>query len=208
MMTANLSRAGTLQVEVHDHEGKPLNNVVVTITDELLHATANSHKSSVAGTYVMDQMNLQFVPQVLVVPVNASVKFPNSDSVSHQVYSFSKAKAFQFPLYKGQKHPPITFDQPGLVVLGCNIHDNMIGYIYVTDAQWFGKTNEHGLFTIDDVDPGKLQVSIWSPIIADDATSLSKTIVVSDAGTHVYFKLGKSLRSRPEPRPRNPDWDY
>ena len=74
------------------------------------------------------------------VGVGTRVEFPNNDSVSHQVYSFSPAKRFQLPLYKGEIHPPVTFDQPGLVVLGCNIHDSMVGYIYVTDAPYFGTT--------------------------------------------------------------------
>src|SRR5207248_5774076 len=72
---------------------------------------------------VMDQKNLAFTPRVLVVAAGTPVEFPNNDSVSHQVYSFSAAKRFQLPLYKGEVHPPITFDRPWLVVLGCNIHD-------------------------------------------------------------------------------------
>ena len=74
------------------------------------------------------------------------MEFPNNDTVSHQVYSFSAAKRFQLPLYKGEVHPPVTFDRPGLVVLGCNIHDVMVGYIYVTDAPYFGKTDREGGF--------------------------------------------------------------
>jgi plastocyanin len=208
MMMANLSHAGALQVLVHDRDGKPLSNVVVIIDDEHEHPADKSRHGAASQPYVMDQINLQFVPQVLVVPVNASVNFPNSDTVSHQVYSFSKAKTFQLPLYKGMKHPPVTFDKPGLVVLGCNIHDQMIGYIYVTGASWFGQTNQQGSLIIDNIDDGKKEVSIWSPVIADNVKSLSRTVVVSAAETRVDFRLSKSLRSSPEPRPRNPDWDY
>ena len=74
----------------------------------------------------MDQVNLAFVPDVLVIPVHSTVQFPNSDAVSHQVYSFSSARQFQLPLYRGKPYPPVQFDQPGVVTLGCNIHDNML----------------------------------------------------------------------------------
>ena len=81
---------------------------------------------------IMDQVNLAFVPDVLVIPVHSSVQFPNSDAISHQVYSFSSARQFQLPLYRGKPYPPVVFDQPGVVTLGCNIHDNMLAYIVVT----------------------------------------------------------------------------
>ena len=81
---------------------------------------------------IMDQVNLAFVPDVLVIPVHSTVQFPNSDAISHQVYSFSSARQFQLPLYRGKPYPPVTFDQPGVVTLGCNIHDNMLAYIVVT----------------------------------------------------------------------------
>ena len=89
----------------------------------------------------MDQVNLAFVPDVLVIPVHSTVQFPNSDAISHQVYSFSSARSFQLPLYRGKPYPPVTFDQPGIVTLGCNIHDNMSSYIVVTAAPFFGRTD-------------------------------------------------------------------
>jgi len=70
--------------------------------------------------------------------------FPNSDQIQHQVYSFSAPKTFKLSLYAGHKYPPVIFDRPGLVTLGCNIHDGMIGYIYVTDSPFFGRSDDAG----------------------------------------------------------------
>jgi hypothetical protein len=64
--------------------------------------------------------------------------------VSHQVYSFSPARRFQLPLYKGEAHSPVAFDTAGLVVLGCNIHDDMVGYIFVADSPYFARTDADG----------------------------------------------------------------
>ena len=77
----------------------------------------------------MDQVDRAFVPDLLVIPVGSTVEFPNSDSVSHQIYSFSPTKRFQLPLYRGKPYPPVQFDQAGIVTLGCNIHDDMLAYI-------------------------------------------------------------------------------
>jgi plastocyanin len=112
------------------------------------------------ATAIMDQQNLAFVPRVLVVAVGGNVEFPNSDSVSHEVYSFSPAKRFQLPLYKGALHPPVTFDKPGLVVLGCNIHDQMAGYIYVTEAPFYGKTDAQGALHLTNMPTGDYLVTL------------------------------------------------
>jgi plastocyanin len=158
---------------------------------------------------IMDQLHMAFVPQVLVVAVGSDVTFPNNDTVSHQVYSFSAAKRFQLPLYKGAPHPPVNFDQPGLVVLGCNIHDQMVGYIYVTDAPYFGETDAQGTLRWSNLPPGRYSVTFWSPYIADAATSLVRSVQVSEgAAASADLQLTRELRASPQPRPRRADWAY
>ncbi len=94
----------------------------------------------------MDQVDRQFSPYVLAVHTGTRVLFVNNDSVAHQVYSFSPAKRFELALYHGKPREPVVFDQPGIVTVGCNIHDNMVGYLYVTDAPWFGTTGNDGVW--------------------------------------------------------------
>jgi len=199
---AGWCHAGALQVQVNDRDGRPVEGAIVTISDRRTGDSVDSRK------WIMDQINLRFEPQVLVVPSHATVQFPNSDKVSHQVYSFSRPKSFQLPLYKGSTHPPITFDTPGLVVLGCNIHDEMIGYIYVTSAHWFGQTDKAGTFAIVDNNADAVTVTVWSPYIADAEKTLTREVKITGSTTLIKFALTKSLRNAPEPRPRNPDWDY
>ena len=97
----------------------------------------------------MDQVDRAFAPDLLVIPVGSTVEFPNSDSVSHQIYSFSPAKRFQLPLYRGKPYPPVHFDQAGVVTLGCNIHDEMLAYVLVTDAPYFGRTEAGGTWSVE-----------------------------------------------------------
>ncbi len=157
----------------------------------------------------MDQRNLAFVPLVLVVGTGARVEFPNNDTVSHQVYSFSAAKRFQLPLYKGEFHPPVVFDRPGLVVLGCNIHESMVGYIYVTDAPHFGTTAADGTLELKNIPTGEYRIVLWSPFIADPPASLTRTVHLDGiAPAEARVQLSSALRVQPEPRPRRRDWEY
>ena len=76
---------------------------------------------------VIDQRDKVFVPVVTVIQTGTEVSFPNSDSVSHHVYSFAQPNTFELPLYKGKRSPTVQFDHAGVVTLGCNIHDSMVG---------------------------------------------------------------------------------
>ncbi len=114
----------------------------------------------------MDQQHKMFVPGVLAVRVNTMVSFPNGDNIRHQVYSFSPAKRFELRLYHGMTAQPVLFDQVGQVVLGCNIHDSMVGYIYVVDTEYFSVSNETGSAHIKAVPAGKYSLQIQHPKLA------------------------------------------
>jgi hypothetical protein len=154
----------------------------------------------------MDQINRAFAPDLLVIPVGSTVAFPNSDSVSHQIYSFSPAKRFQLPLYRGKRYPPVAFDQPGVVTMGCNIHDEMLAYIVITDAAFFGRTGAAGSWSAD-VPGGSYRIFIWHPRIRDDAKDLTGEITVSEPnGGALTLHLTKQLKPAPlEGRPHS--WD-
>jgi plastocyanin len=197
------SAAAEISVTVVDRDGRGIEDAVVTATP------AGSKAVAAARSAVMDQRDRAFVPRVLAVSVGSRVEFPNNDSVSHQVYSFSPAKRFQLALYKGETHPPVTFDQAGLVVLGCNIHDSMVGYIYVTPAPYFGTTDASGTLKLKDLPKDDYQIVVWSPYIADPPASLSRSVPVEVGGAaSERIELTLPLRARPEPRPRRRDWDY
>ena len=132
LLTPLAASAAVLVINVQTADGLPLAGAVVTVRP--LDGPPR-HASPLHA--VMDQVNRAFAPDLLVIPVGSTVEFPNSDATSHQIYSFSPAKRFQLPLYRGKPYPPTHFDQAGLVTLGCNIHDEMLAYLVVTDAPWF-----------------------------------------------------------------------
>ncbi|MEM5499336.1 methylamine utilization protein [Paraglaciecola mesophila] len=126
-----------IQFKIVDQIGNPIANAVVSASGE--------PTDDIANIPVMDQINSQFSPHVLVVQKNQSVRFPNSDDIRHHIYSFSQPKPFEIRLYKGEDSTPIRFDKSGVVVLGCNIHDQMLGYIYIAENEITAVTDQNGL---------------------------------------------------------------
>jgi hypothetical protein len=131
------------------------------------------------------------VPYVEPVFVGWNVRFPNSDNIRHQVYSFSPAKRFELPLYGGQDAESVLFDQPGVVVLGCNIHDWMVAYVYVSKTPYFAKTEATGTATIEDLPPGDYTARVWHPGMERGEETTARLITVSaDAPVRVEWDLG------------------
>ena len=150
-------RAAEISGRVVDPQGNPLREAVVFI-DQLASGAAPPVKGRTA---TMDQVHRQFVPHILPVAVGTLVSFPNHDQIHHHVYSFSSAKTFEIPLYKGEQAAPVVFDQPGAVKLGCNIHDWMSGVILVVPTPYFTTTGADGSFTLRDLPAGPLVVVAW-----------------------------------------------
>jgi plastocyanin len=118
-----------------------------------------------SDTASIDQLDKHFVPRVSVLRTGTTVSFPNSDHIRHQVYSFSAAKVFTLKLYAGSPSAPITFDKPGLVVLGCNIHDRMLAFVGVVDTPYFAKADASGSAVVN-VPAGRYRLRVWHPALS------------------------------------------
>lgn len=160
--------AAALSVAVTDQAGKPLEGAVVTVS------VAGSPKVSPASAVAeMAQLKRQFSPRTLVVQTGTSVLFPNLDTVRHHVYSFSPVKPFELKLYAGTPSAPVLFDKAGVVVLGCNIHDRMTGWIVVVDTPYFAKTDATGQAKIE-VPDGEHLVRVSHPQQADGSAAFER----------------------------------
>jgi hypothetical protein len=111
----------------------------------------------------MAQRDLNFAPGTLIVARGSTVAFPNLDRVRHSIYSFSSPARFEIDLYGRDQTRTHTFRTTGSVSLGCNIHDNMRGYIRVTDTPFAGKTDRNGYVTIDAMPTGNARITVWHP---------------------------------------------
>lgn len=187
LVPASLS-AATVDITVRSADGKPLAGAVVLI-DTPKKPVGPIHFSW--GTE-MAQRNIAFDPHVLIVPVGSTVTFPNRDKVRHHVYSFSKVKSFNLKLYGHEQIPSVLFDKPGVVSLGCNIHDTMSGFILVVDTPFAMQTDANGHVFITGVPPGGATIRLWHPSIRAPGNMLEQAVTVGPAG----FAMAYSVRGK------------
>ena len=91
------------------------------------------------------------------------MSLPNNDAVPHSVYSFSPAKSFEFEVYVGASPQVLTLDKAGVIKLGCNIHDWMVGYIVVVDTPFAQRSDSRGAVTFTAVPEGDYELRVWHP---------------------------------------------
>jgi hypothetical protein len=154
LLAPRLATAATLVVELRDARGVPIPGAVTWAIPE------GRRLPPPARVAVMDQRNRTFVPHVLTIQTGTAVTFPNSDNVRHQVYSFAAAKKFQLPLYEGTPAAPVVFDKPGVVSLGCNIHDRMSAFIVVVDTPYFASLGPERA-ELSELPDGRYEVHVW-----------------------------------------------
>lgn len=189
-----LANAAPLQIQMHDQNGKSLADAVVTLQGPV-GLPVGALKAD------MDQRSQQFAPHVLAVHTGTPIKFPNSDNIRHQVYSFSPAKRFELRLYEGTPSDPVLFDKPGVVVLGCNIHDWMLGYVYVTDDPRFGVTDAQGQLTLD-APAGVYHATLWHPQASGMQPVDGGEVKIAGAGLTQAFTL--TIEAQAEQTPTAP----
>ena len=138
---------------------------------------------------IVDQVNKEFQPYVTAVQTGTAVSFPNKDNIRHHVYSFSPAKTFELRLYSGSPSKPVVFDKPGAVVLGCNIHDWMLAYVYVVDTPYFATTTK-GSARIDGIPAGEYELRAWQPQLRGAPPSQRLTVGAQDSAHRIALDLG------------------
>jgi plastocyanin len=193
--SASPVQAGDLVATVRDPQGQPIEDAVVSATPEARPATAPAKP----GRESIDQVNREFVPHVKPIVTGTPVYFPNKDDIRHHVYSFSPAKTFELPLYVGTPSAPVVFDRPGVVTIGCNIHDWMIGHIYVAETPHFGKTDAAGRVRLPNLPAGRYTVWLWHPRLDGTEESTGRSVAIDRSGV---VETAWEVRLKPELRPR------
>ena len=188
--------AATLTVAVTNPLGEPLQNAVVALQSDLAPAPSSGQIATV------DQFGMQFRPQVSSVSAGTAVEFRNSDSIQHNVYSFSKPRRFELKLFSGRPNKAIKFDTQGLVVLGCNIHDAMLSYIYVSKTPHHGVSAANGTVSLEGIASGEYQLYVWHPGIAENKALLQSlriendvdyAVTLNDASPSLKIKTGDTI---------------
>jgi plastocyanin len=198
---ASTVSARTISGQVLGQDGKPIANAVVFVQEP-----ASLRPAAVSPPAIMDQFNKTFVPEMLPIAVGTQVRFPNRDQIRHHVYSFSRPKRFELPLYKGEDAPPVLFDKPGVVKIGCNIHDWMSAIILVLPNDHFAVTKEDGTFSLPSLDAGAYTITAWHAQSRDKTEDVAQHITIANEDPHLSFKLSLAP-ARARPATRGARWD-
>ena len=172
-------------------DGKGIAEAVVFVENPVPPAVANAQAT-------MDQIDKTFVPGLLPIVVGTRVIFPNHDQIRHHVYSFSRTKSFELPLYKGLDAPPVLFDKVGVVKVGCNIHDWMSAIILVLPTPYFAVTDAEGRFALSDLPHGTYHLAAWHAQSKAKPEDTLQSIAVTGGGAQANFTLALApVRPRP-----------
>jgi plastocyanin len=184
--------AGTVEARVESPAGQPVADAAVVL-EPLAPARTHARPSAHA---TIEQRGTEFIPWVTVVQTGTAIDFPNNDTTRHHVYSFSAPKRFEIKLYVGKPSQPVLFDQPGEVVIGCNIHDWMEAHVLVVDSPWFARTAPDGRAAIANVPPGRYRLRLWHPL--QKTAPAAQEIEVGALPSRLALVLDAKAR---EPRP-------
>lgn len=185
-------------LKVVDSNHKSLSDAIVLFEDRVAVEVNLSQKN------IVDQIKGQFVPRVSVIYEGQLVEFPNKDQVRHHVYSFSPAHTFEIQLYEGAPESPIQFLKTGVVTLGCNIHDQMVGFIYVAQPMERAfVSDENGILTVpEEIDMSQIKsAKLWQE-------SFLKGFEVVDITLNKgVYEMQSSMALKPKVRPSTSSWD-
>jgi len=174
------SYAEEFSIIIKSPSGKTIKDAVVTLSSK------DNKKLQTGKTYKIDQINKTYVPHVTIIPAGNNISFPNKDNIRHHVYSFSETKKFELPLYEGTPTEPVTFNKSGIAVLGCNIHDWMRAYVFISDTPYYGLSGESGSVTIKNIPKGDYSLRVWHSRLKNQSDFKPTKIKVTSNQTHPY----------------------
>lgn len=192
--------AAELEVRVTDRSGAPVADAVVTVV--VRGTTPGEPRKEPArpppATRVVDQKAMAFTPYIEVFRPGDAVVYRNSDRIHHHVYSFSPIKAFEFVLAPGASSDPLKLERSGVIAVGCNIHDGMINYLYISDAPWVARTDARGVVAFRDLPSGAFDVRVWQPRLPPKRPDLVQSGITlrSDERRNLTFPLSLLPDSR------------
>jgi plastocyanin len=186
LLAATHAFAADVTVNITDTNGAVTDNAVAELVSD---GAGSALPTRVPPEVIIDQRHETFIPLVNVVRQGGRAIFTNNDSTKHQVYSFSATKQFEFEIEKGERSQPVVFDKSGVASIGCNIHDQMITYVYVAKSPFAAISDAKGVVQLRDVPPGHYRLTVWHPLLAPGRPALSQSLVVAASGTSVTVQM-------------------
>jgi len=195
LLAGGTAGAGELNSRIADEDGKPVADAVISLMpeDPAVRDQAAPTLWDPLRRAVIDQRDETFIPYVVVIGQGGSVVFHNGDTPHHHVYSFSAIKSFEFVMIPGTESAPVVFDKPGIAAIGCNIHDQMIAYVYVSDTPWVALTDRAGEAHIAALPEGVFTATIWHPSLRPGRPAPTQKVTIGSGPAALALTLTLSL---------------
>jgi len=194
-------QALTVKVQVQDPAGIPLENMVV-----YLEPREGQQQEKTDKTVDIGQVNKTFAPYISVIQAGNAVRFYNQDDITHHIYSVTGSHKFSIKIRSGEQMLKQDFTGAGEVVMGCNIHDWMSGYLLVLDTPYFDKTDSRGQTAIKVTEPGQYRATVWHPQMQEQDNRLAKTFILSKDQS-IILKLNQAMAEVPQQQ-SDDDFDF
>jgi plastocyanin len=136
----------------------------------------------------MLQEGLEFRPRVLAIQAGTTVRFPNGDNVQHNVFSYSKARRFDLGRYPKGESKDVTFEQPGIIDVCCEVHEHMKAFIVVAPHAHVATAKEDGTFVLPKVPAGKHVLVAWK----EGFEPVRREIEVGAGGAKVDVRIARA----------------
>jgi plastocyanin len=166
-----------------------------TVEDVIIYVaspgTASTAGAAARAPATVNQRNRRIIPRVTAVQVGTEVRFPNEDDVFHNLFSLSNPKKFNLGRYPPGESESVTFDEPGVVRLFCDIHSEMSAVIMVLPTPFFTRPAADGSYQLPNLPAGTHAVVAWH----DRATPDTVIVTVADGRvSQADFSLGSVSR--------------
>ena len=193
MLGASLpATAADLAIRVGDGR-RPVADAVVMVAPA--DGASRAPVTALPATAAIDQRDLRFVPHVQVARPGAAAVFRNSDHTRHHIYSFSPAATFEMVLGPGERSGRVPLEAPGVIAVGCNIHDQMIAWLVVSDAPWVARTGADGAVAFRALAAGDYRVRVWHPRLDAAGEGIERRVRIGADGAAASLDVALPLRA-------------
>ncbi|GHF91877.1 hypothetical protein GCM10017161_19760 [Thalassotalea marina] len=176
-------------VQVFDQTNKPIKDIVAFAIPKFAIDSLPSNTSQV----VIDQKDKKFAPYMTVIQKGQKLTFENKDDITHHIYSVSGENRFEFKLKTGETKQTQALIGVEEIAMGCNVHDWMSGFTLVVDTPYFGKTDDKGNLSFNNLKPGNYEISVWHPQLDAEQHIQSQYFEITQGLNTLDFVLKKAL---------------
>ncbi len=139
---------------------------------------------------IMDQIDLAFVPRLLVARAGQLVEFHNGEAVPHTVRLVETANdstLFNVPTLMGEPYAH-TFERTGGYAVTCDLHPGMVGFVLIVSTSYVTIAEDNGDFSMTDVPPGSYTLKVWS---ADPARRFERIVEITGERTELNLDAAR-----------------